>query len=229
MKKILIVEDNEDVRNELIDIFRMEGFDVSEAVNGLDGYLKASNTLPDLIVSDIMMPVIDGYKMFKELKKNSLTEDIPVIFLSALSSERDVRKGMESGAEDYLKKPVNPDDLIQTTKNKLSKYAKLNKRYEEAKTNIINILHHELNTPLNGVIGFSDYLRTRADELSTDNVKKVADNIYISGKRLNYLAKRYLNYSDLKLISVNIEEIKKTRNCEFIEISEIIHSSFKRE
>lgn len=222
MKTIMLVEDNNEVRNEIYDVFKMEGFDVIEAVNGLEGYLKATNNLPDIIISDIMMPVLNGYKMLQELKNNPITAQIPIIFLSALSSDQDIRKGMNLGAEDYLKKPINTEYLIQATKNKLKKISKFHEQYDNIKTNITNILYHELNTPLSGIIGFSDYLRTQAHELSSDNVKKIAENIYISGERLNKLIKRYLHFSELKLKSLNMAEIKKTRNCDFIEIVDII-------
>ncbi len=223
MKTILVVEDNNDIRNEISDIFKMENFNVIEAGNGLEGYIKATNNLPDIIISDIMMPVLDGYKMYNELKINTMTEQIPVIFISALSSDNDIRKGMNLGAEDYLKKPLNPDELIQATENKLDKYSKFAKRYDDVKTNITNVLYHELNTPLNGILGFSDYLRIRTNELSTESIKKIADNIYTSGVRLDKLVKRYLYYSELKMDSVNITGIKKLRDCDYIDTDTIIN------
>ncbi len=223
MKTILIVEDNKQVRNEISDLFKMEDFNVIEASNGLDGFIKAVNNLPDIIISDIMMPVIDGYKMFKELKKNSMTAQIPIIFLSALSADEDIRKGMNIGAEDYLTKPVDPEDLILATESKLEKYSKFEKQYEIIKTDITNILYHEINTPLNAVIGFSDYLRTGVDELSRENIKKIADNIYDGGKRLHKLVKRYLVYSELRMNSTSISGIKKMRNCDYINTLKIIN------
>ena len=223
MKTILVVEDNIDVRSEISDIFKMESFNVIEAGNGLEGYIKASSNLPDIIISDIMMPVLDGYKMYNELKSNTMTEQIPVIFISALSADHDIRKGMNLGAEDYLTKPVNPDELIQATENKLDKYSKFAKRYDEVKTNITNVLYHELNTPLNGILGFSDYLRIRTHDLSKESIKDIADNIYTSGIRLDKLVKRYLYYSELKMDSINPAGIKKLRDCEYIDTDTIIN------
>ncbi len=229
MKTILIVEDNKEVRNEISDVFKMENFNVIEANNGLEGYLKGVHNLPDIIISDIMMPVLDGYKMYKEFKKNSMTEQIPIIFLSALSSDDDIRKGMNLGAEDYLTKPINPDDLILATESRLKKYEKIEKRFDTVKTNITNILYHEINTPLNGIIGFSDFLRTQVDELSKDDIKKTANYIYKSGSRLNKLVKKFLIYSELKIKSATISGMKKLRNCEYINTEGIINKIIDNE
>ncbi len=223
MKTILIVEDNKEVRNEISDIFKMENFNVIEAENGMDGYLKGVHNLPDIIISDIMMPVLDGYKMYKEFKKHSMTEQIPIIFLSALSSDDDIRKGMNIGAEDYLTKPINPNDLIHATESRLKKYDKIEKRFDSVKTNITNILYHEINTPLNGIVGFSDFLRTQVDELSKNDIKKTANYIYKSSFRLNKLVKKYLIYSELKIKSATISGMKKLRNCEYINTEGIIN------
>jgi len=222
MKTILVVEDNTEVRNEIADVFKMEDFEVIEAGNGLDGYIKAVNYLPDIIVSDIMMPILNGYKMYKELKNNANTDQIPVIFLSALSSNEDIRKGMNTGADDYLIKPVNPDDLINAAESKLKKAVEFENKFNDVKINITNILYHEINTPLNGILGFSDYLRTKSDELSKENIKKVAHNIYISGRRLNKLVKKYLAYSELKINTANVRTIKKFRNCQYVNTEDII-------
>ena len=165
MKTILVVEDNKEIRDEICDIFKMENYNVLEASDGLEGYTTALSEMPDIIISDILMPVLDGYKMYEELKNNSLTDKIPIIFLSALASNNDIRKGMNIGADDYLTKPIIPDDLILATTNKLEKYAKFDEKVEELKMDISNALHHELRTPLNGLIGFSDYLKERVNEI----------------------------------------------------------------
>jgi len=233
MKKILVVEDNHEIREEICDIFKMENYNVIEAETGLDGFMKATNELPDLIISDIMMPVLDGFRMVKELKKNNFTNCIPVVFLSALSSDEDIRIGMNLGADDYLTKPINPNDLINATSSKLDKYSKVDEKFEDVKTSLTNILYHELNTPLNGIIGFSDYLKTNVYEIRKENIKQIVENIYKSGIRLHQLVQKYLCYSELKIKSANISEVKNMRKCQFIEtstiINEIIHSDMCKE
>lgn len=222
MKTILIVEDNEVIRNEINDIFSMENYNVIEASNGLEGYIKAINDLPDIIISDIMMPILNGFDMYKKLKLNRMTENIPVIFLSALSSNEDIRRGMNFGVDDYLTKPIIPDDLILATENKLQKYSKIENKIENLKIDITNVLYHELNTPLNGIIGFSDYLKTRLHEISKKDMQQIVDNIYISGIRLHKLVNKYLCFAELKMKSTEKNKIKELRKCLPTDIDKII-------
>jgi len=233
MKTILIVEDNKSIRNEIVDVFKMENYNVIEASNGLDGYVKAINELPDIIVSDLIMPILNGFEMFKQLRNNELTELIPIIFLSALSSDENIRKGMNLGADDYLTKPISPSNLILATANKLEKYSKVETKFDKLKINITNILYHELNTPLNGIIGFSDYLRTRVYEMQKDDIKEIVENIYLSGIRLYNLVKKYLCYADLKMKYDETSKVKELRNCNYINIKQEINNvldypSFKK-
>src|SRR5690349_3150357 len=101
MKTILIIEDNKDVRENTAEILEMASYKVLQAENGKVGVDVAQNVKPDLIICDIMMPVLDGYGVIHLLNKNPETASIPFIFLTAKSERSDVRKGMEMGADDY--------------------------------------------------------------------------------------------------------------------------------
>ena len=119
MHKILIVEDTLSIREEVFDILTMEGYTVFQAENGEIGFEMALKEKPDLIISDILMPEMNGFEMFEKLNKKKKTKSIPLIFLSAKGEKRDIRIGMNLGAEDYLRKPVNIDDLVSVIKNKI--------------------------------------------------------------------------------------------------------------
>ena len=121
MYKILIVEDTRLIREEIYDILKLEGYIVLEAENGAVGYLMAMTMLPDLILSDILMPELNGLEMFEKLKKNKKTKNIPLIFLSAKGGNEDIRSGMNAGAEDYLIKPINANELLEVVHRKLKK------------------------------------------------------------------------------------------------------------
>ena len=121
MYKILIVEDTLSIREEVSDILFMEGYNVFQAQNGKVGFEMALKENPDLIVSDILMPELDGFEMFKKLQKEKKTMTIPLIFLSAKGEKTDIRFGMNLGAEDYLTKPINVNDLMNAVKNKIFK------------------------------------------------------------------------------------------------------------
>lgn len=120
MFKILIVEDTLAVREEIYDILLMEGYKVFQAKNGLEGYELALNESPDLIISDILMPKLNGFEMFKKLKENIKTMHIPLIFLSAKGEKEDRKFGINLGAENYLTKPINVNDLIDAAKNRIN-------------------------------------------------------------------------------------------------------------
>jgi PAS domain S-box-containing protein len=121
ISKILVVEDSKIIREEICEILEFEGFKVICAENGAKGLKKAKVTLPNLIISDVSMPKLNGYQFLKELQKSSTTEAIPFIFLSGKTELPDLRKGMNMGADDYLIKPLNTEELIKVVKRKLKK------------------------------------------------------------------------------------------------------------
>jgi len=123
---ILAVDDNHDIRNYIRDILSLN-YSVIEAENGLDGLSKVRKHKPTLIISDIMMPEMDGYQFLAELKKNKLTARIPVILLTAKSGESEKIEGLDAGADDYLAKPFNAKELIARTRSliRLYRYQKI--------------------------------------------------------------------------------------------------------
>ena len=131
MFKILIVEDTLAIREEVCDILVLEGYEVCQAANGQMGFNVALKELPDLIISDILMPKLNGFEMFEKLQKNKKTKSIPLIFLSAKGEKADVRTGMNAGAEDYLVKPVNTDELITVVKRKIEKQQLIKENLEK--------------------------------------------------------------------------------------------------
>ncbi|OQY04782.1 MAG: hypothetical protein B6I20_02415 [Bacteroidetes bacterium 4572_117] len=227
MKKILVVEDTAEVKEEVCDILRMENYEVFEAINGLEGINSAKNNLPDLIISDILMPVMDGYQMFKELKKFPATEDIPLIFLSAKAETKDIRYGMNLGADDYLTKPLSPDNLIISVKNKLEKVGRYQDKIEALRANISHFLPHELKTPLNGILGFSDYLRDKIPDISREELTEIAGYIYESGKRLQRFVENYTIFSNLSLLVSDPTKIEEKQNVQYICTEKIIQKVVK--
>ncbi len=129
MKKILIIEDNVEVRENTAEIIELSNYEVITAENGKIGVQRALNEKPDLIVCDIMMPVLDGYGVHHLLSKHKETASIPFIFLTAKSENADFRKGMDMGADDYLMKPFNGIDLLQSIEVRLKKTETLRDLY----------------------------------------------------------------------------------------------------
>jgi PAS domain S-box-containing protein len=121
MTKILVVEDSKSIREEVCDILQFENFEVIFAENGAQGLEQAKKELPNLIISDISMPKLNGYQFLAELQKLPATRSIPFIFLSGKAQLLDLRKGMNMGADDYLIKPFKTVDLITVVKSKLKR------------------------------------------------------------------------------------------------------------
>jgi len=115
--KILIVEDEDDIRDLIHFHLYKHNYEIFEATNGLDAEQIAINKQPDLIILDIMIPQLNGLELCKKLKQNPKTKEIKIIFLSAKSEEEDIVKGLELGAEDYLTKPFSPKILLVKIKN----------------------------------------------------------------------------------------------------------------
>ncbi|NDV63534.1 response regulator transcription factor [Puniceicoccales bacterium CK1056] len=122
MSKILILEDDETVRLPLIDLLEAENYTVVSAPDGKQGIEMAKKEKPDLIVSDIMMPEIDGHGVFEALQKDPITAVIPFIFLTAKTDPSDIREGLGLGADDYITKPFEQEDLLDSIQTRLNKY-----------------------------------------------------------------------------------------------------------
>ena len=130
MKKILLVDDEVDILEFLKYNLEQEKFEVLVSTNGKDALKKISQN-PDLIVLDIMMPEMDGFEVYQQIKSNKSSQDIPIIFLTAKSSETDEIKGLDLGASDYIQKPISPKKLIARIKSNLRKSPQLEKKSKE--------------------------------------------------------------------------------------------------
>jgi CRP-like cAMP-binding protein/CheY-like chemotaxis protein len=130
MKKILLIEDNFEVRENTAEILELSGYDIVTAENGKIGVRLAKQALPDLIICDIMMPELDGYGVLRILNQSIETATIPFIFLTAKAEKSDFRRGMNLGADDYLTKPFEDVELMEVIEMRLKKSEQLNKTFE---------------------------------------------------------------------------------------------------
>ncbi|MEO8720451.1 MAG: response regulator [Ginsengibacter sp.] len=121
MTKILLVEDNKDIRENTGEILELANYSIFTAANGKEGFEIALKEKPDLIVCDIMMPVLDGYGLLHLINKNEELKTIPFIFLTAKTERIDFRKGMEMGADDYITKPFTDIELLNAIESRLQK------------------------------------------------------------------------------------------------------------
>lgn len=131
MKKILIIEDDVALRENTAELLELSNYNVCTAANGRIGIEKAQTEKPDIIVCDIMMPEVDGYGVLEALSLLPETNHIPFIFLSAKTEHKEVRKGMDMGADDYLTKPFEEQELLSAIESRLAKAAVLEKIIKE--------------------------------------------------------------------------------------------------
>jgi diguanylate cyclase len=129
MTTILVIEDVEALREEIMETLSYEGFDVLGAENGVVGVQIAKTYLPNLIICDIAMPELDGYGTLVALRKEPKTSMIPFIFLTAMTEKADMRQAMQLGADDYLTKPFTSTELLGAIASRLQKYNSVREHY----------------------------------------------------------------------------------------------------
>ncbi|GAB1445087.1 MAG: response regulator [Cyclobacteriaceae bacterium] len=141
MKNILIIEDNLEVRENTAEILELAGYKVFTAENGKIGVEVAIDEKPDLIVCDIMMPVLDGYGVLHLLSKNPETTTIPFIFLTAKAEKSDYQKGMEMGADGYISKPFDDTELLNAIETRLKKSEILRQTFSQDQTGVNDFIN----------------------------------------------------------------------------------------
>ena len=219
MAKILVIEDEESIRENILDLLEAENFEGIGAINGKVGIKLANEQIPDLILCDMMMPEVDGHGVLKALRSEPLTATIPFIFLTAKADKSDVRTGMELGADDYITKPCTPQELLKAIAIRLEKQKTISrqsqKTLDELRTNISMSLPHELRTPLNAIMGFSELILSEYQVLEESDMLEMIGQIQTSGHRLYRLIQNFLLYAELEIAATNPELLKEMRNSEF--------------
>lgn len=187
MRKILLVEDNDDVRENTAEILELAGYQVISASEGKAGVEMARIHKPDLIICDIMMPGLDGYGVLHLLSKDAILHSVPFIFLTAKAERSDMRKGMEMGADDYITKPFDKIELLNAVESRLRKSENLRKDFQEMKG---------LNEFISEVAG-ENALKKFMEGRKQNHYRK-KDNIYNEGNYPNGLY--YIQSGKVKII-----------------------------
>jgi CRP/FNR family transcriptional regulator, cyclic AMP receptor protein len=156
MKHLLLIEDNAEIRENTAEILELAGYKVATAENGKLGVEQALKEKPDLIVCDVMMPVLDGYGVLHLLNKNPELKGIPFIFLTAKTERSDFRKGMELGADDYVTKPFTEIELLTAIESRLNKVELLRKNFESSANGVLQMIDE-----LSGKKSLEDFTKDR--------------------------------------------------------------------
>lgn len=153
MKKLLIVEDESIIRNNIKEYFELNDFIVKAAENGKEALAILDEFKPDVIISDMMMPEMDGIKLLNHIRENKSTNLIPFLMLTARVESVDQRKSMNLGADDYITKPFEFEDLHNAVKSQLKKKSNVKQHIVEESLSSLqhwrNVANHEIFTPIN--------------------------------------------------------------------------------
>lgn len=213
--KILVIEDEADLREDIMDILTYEGFTCLGAENGQRGVEVAQAELPDLIICDVMMPVLDGFGALGQLRQEVQTANIPFIFLTARSSRSDLRQGMDLGADDYLTKPFTQTELMTAIRTRLDKRASLEKSHqqqlEHLQSQLVRALPHQIRTPLNGILGYASLLNDELDKLDPAEIREMAQNIQTACHNLHGMIENYLLFAQTELILNKPDHLARLR------------------
>lgn len=185
---ILLVDDDPAILEGVADLLELYGYDVTTAIDGHKALQTMQHSVPDLVISDIMMPNMDGYEFFEMVRDNPAWTPIPFIFLTARGQRTDIRRGQSLGADAYLTKPFEPEDLIIAVQARLKRArdvqqaAKAN--VEEMKQQLITIFSHELRTPLAYIYGYVNLLREQHNDLTEENIADMLEGAHRGTQRL---------------------------------------------
>ena len=222
--KILVVEDEPHLLLGIKEILQLDGYEVETAKNGQEGLdkLQDSKHLPDLIISDIMMPIMTGHEFLQHVHKELRWQDIPFVFLTALGKKQDKRLGYKLGVDVYITKPFDSDDLLTQVANKIERSRAIKAKYEDAteiiktrlKTQLTSMFNHEVRTPTMIISGFVDLLKDNmgsVDQMSADEVMLFLREITYAADRLGRLMDNFIAYAEIDSGEVSrTYELRKT-------------------
>jgi len=208
MKKgtVLVVEDDIHLLSGIREILELGNYNVLTAQNGVQGLerLKTSDAAPDVIVSDIMMPHMDGFKFLTEVREKDQWVNIPFIFLTAKGEKADVQRGNILGADVYLKKPFDAEDLLVAVNSRLARFRDIERIHDDTisqiKRRILVTLNHELRTPLTLVVAYADLLK----DFDPENMTNTELITFLKG--VNSGATRLRRLIENFILLVEIEE-----------------------
>lgn len=226
--KILVIEDIKDVLIFTVETLNVEGFECLGVNSGTEAIKVVKKFSPDLIICDIMMPDMDGYQVFDTIKKISSLRNVPFIFLTALSTKEELRKGMDLGADDYLTKPISYDDLISAVQSRLAKKKKENEEFEKElkslQNNISSSIPHELLSPINNILGISSFMNNKARDLGYLDIENFSKEILKAGNKLLNIVKKFIFYTEVELNLDNPKYAEKYKNNITVSPDDIIKS-----
>jgi two-component system, sensor histidine kinase and response regulator len=220
MVRILVIEDEDNIRENIVEILDLNDYDVDRAENGLAGIELAHERVPDLILCDIMMPGMDGYEVLEHIRRKPDTALTPFIFLTAKSDRTSMRYGMELGADDYIPKPFTNEELLTAVQARISRFEDVeesaNEKLLETKQQLAHVISHELRTPLTSINMAVQLMSQQLDFLSTENIHDLVETLGSGTNRLNRLVEQISLFIQAQSGFISPEKIKKASRTEVL-------------
>ena len=222
MSKILVIDDEEWLREMIRLALAQRGFDVAEAHDSSSGLTVAREQIPDLILCDVNMDKAGaGYTLLAKLREDATTAAIPFILMTGLADAAGMRQGMALGADDYLPKPFKIDELYSAVEARLRKVKTVRDEAEKKLSHLRNqisfMLPHEMRTPLNGIISNAELLATNEEmPLPASEIAIMGREISQSGQRLERLIENFLAYAQIELLAADATGVSQLREARII-------------
>jgi two-component system sensor histidine kinase/response regulator len=193
MQSVLIIDDSEDIRSVIGKTLDYYGFSTRAARDGMAGVQAALDWHPDLILCDVRMPAMDGYKTLEAIRGMPALATTPFIFLTAAADKSEIRRGMCGGADDYLTKPCTAEELLEAVTARLAKQSELQcqifKKAEKLRHEVVELLTKEIAAPLDGIAGLASSMIEEYPLLPPERVLARARQISESAQRVNQLTR----------------------------------------
>jgi signal transduction histidine kinase len=204
---VLVVDDDAELLRSLAEVLADQGHRVRMAENGREALALAKDEAPDVIVTDVGMPVMDGFALVAALRADPATDAVPVVYLTGKGDRDDVRRGMGLGGDDYLTKPCSAEELVAAVEVRALRRASMERRAEAQleglRASMRRSLSHELLTPLNAIIGFASLLEESAETIRRDRLAEWGVLIRRSGERQLALVRKVLAHADAELCAAD--------------------------
>ncbi len=231
MPKILIVEDDAGVRDSIVDILNAEDFIVDSAPNGEEGLRQILEFRPDLVICDVMMPVLDGYGLLQQVRQTPDLATLPFVFLTAKADRSDLRSGMDLGADDYLTKPFTHSDLLRMIHTRLGAQniaqQHTQQQLDALRSSISTALPRELGAPMTEILTLATTLAEKATTSTPEEVGTTARAIHRNAQQVAHLIQNIVLFSKLEHLDPEAPTTiamrqSKTTNADHL-VNEIAH------
>lgn len=197
-KKILLVDDEVSLSDTIRDLLILNNYIVKTAANGQEALEILEYWTPDIIISDIMMPVMDGHLFYEIVRNSNTLNQIPFVFLTAKNDEEEKENSILNGVDLFISKPFKIENLLKTIEIKIERFEKIKNAYNTINTSNNSYFIHEINTPLYGILGSINLLIKNKNRFEEKKIDLFYKAIKISGERLNRTLKNSILYHNLK-------------------------------